>query len=151
MKKRFFSLFLSCVLIFSLFGMFVYANEVELNNEIILLENGDYIEVETIWSQARISRTATKSYTYRNSEGSAMWEAVLTAGFTYDGTTSSCTSASCNVTVYNSSYSMVTKHAYRSGNTAYASVTMSYTTAGVTTSQSTYKITLSCDENGNLS
>lgn len=128
----------------------VSANSVTRYEETIILENGDYIKVILTESLARSSKTGSKSYTYY-SEGTARWKGVLTADFTYDGTDCSSTSASCSVTVYDTSYSVANKYTYRSENTATASITMNFTAAGVTKTLGTFKIPLSCDENGNLS
>lgn len=152
MIKKYASMVLSVILLLSALSFRVCAVSNEaVATEVIPLEDGGYLEVTIVQSMARSTKSGNKYYTYKDSAGAIKWQAILSATFSYDGTTSSCTSSACSVSVYDSSWSLASKYAYRSGNTAYASVTMSYTTAGVETSRSTYKLSLSCDENGNLS
>lgn len=148
--KRFFSYLIIGMLIFTMFPVNSAAAE---NSKVTYLENGCYI-VETLTEfTARSARetTGTKARTYYNSDGTALWKAVLTGTFTYDGTSATCTSASVSVTVYDSGWYTISKSASKSGNTASATVTMGYKTLGVTTDKVTTNLTLSCDKDGNLS
>ena len=121
--------------------------------ETIRLENGDYIEltVQTLPVRAAMNRSGTKSCSYRNSDGTLAWKAILHGSFTYNGSTSSCTSASCTVSVYNDDWSLVSKSAVKNGNAAEATVVMGYKVLGVAAEKITRQLTLSCDKNGNLS
>lgn len=121
--------------------------------EIIILEDGSYIEIVTTenFTRSSGSKTGNKSYTYWDNDGNAMWKAVLTASFTYTGSSSTCTNASCSVTIYDSSWYQVSKSTSYSGNTATTQLTMGHKVLGVTVSKPSYTITLSCDANGNLS
>lgn len=76
---------------------------------------------------------------------------TLNGTYTYDGATSSCTAATCSVAVYDDGWNLDTKYAYRSGDTAYASVTMCHMVLGVMVEKSTCKLTHTCDKNGNFS
>lgn len=121
--------------------------------EIIPLEDGAYIEV-TIESVATIASgtvTKNKNYTYYTSDGSVEWKITLTGTFIYNGTTSTCTASSCSVTIYNSNWYAVSKSTTKSGNTAYATVTMGLRYLGITVTKQTYNITLTCDKDGNVS
>ena len=99
----------------------------------------------------RGTKTGSKTYSDYDSSGNLRWSAKLTGSFTYNGTVSTCTNASCTVTISNSAYYVISRSAYASGNTAYADVTIGCRVLGVTISSESYSITLTCDANGNLS
>ncbi len=148
--KRILSFLIAGLLLFSLFPVSTMAAE---NSRITYLENGDYI-VETlteIGGRSAWKRTGSRTKTYCNSDGTAVWEAVLTGTFTYDGTSATCTSADISVTVYASNWYIVSKSASKSGNTATGTVTMGCRILGITTDKVTANLTLRCDKDGNLS
>lgn len=147
--KRTATFVLIIVCIISMFPAVAYADNPET---VIMLENGDYITVTKQESPARASgtKTGSRTQTYVTSDGTTAWQAVLTATFSYNGATSSCTSSNCSVNVYSSSWYLVSKSATKSGNTATATFTMGYRVLGVTASKPTYQLSLSCDKNGNL-
>lgn len=97
------------------------------------------------------SITGYRTYQKKDSSGTLEWKATLTATFTYTGTTSSCTGASCAVTIYKSNWYVVSNITTRSANTATTHLTMGYKVLGTTLYTRSYTITLSCDANGNLS
>lgn len=147
--KRIISFCLLTAMVLS-FVIPAYAGGVMVHEETIILENGDYIEIVVTESLGRSTKSGSKSYTYYSS-GSAKWKGVLNAYYTYDGSSSSCTSASCSVAIYDSAYSVANKYTVRSGNMGTASITMNRTVNGSIHNDGTYKISLSCDKNGNLS
>lgn len=117
-------------------------------------EDGSTLEIITSWkptAQDRGTKTGTKVYNKRDASGALEWKAMLTASFTYTGTSATCTSASCSVSIYNSSWYTVSNSTVRSGNTAIAYLKMGYSILGSTPITYSYTITLSCDANGNLS
>ncbi len=118
-----------------------------------VFEDGSYLTDELIVVQYRVNNTksGTRIRNYYTSDGTLEWKAVLSGTFTYTGTTSTCTSSSCNVTIYNSDWYTVSKSASKSGNTATASVTMGKKLLGVTVATIPVSLTLTCDNNGNLS
>lgn len=79
------------------------------------------------------------------------WKITLTGSFTYTGTGSTCTASSCNVTIYNSVWSVASKSATKSGNTAYCSARMVKKYLGATILEKPCNFTLTCDKNGNVS
>ena len=121
--------------------------------ETIRLENGDYIEVtvRALPVRAAETKSGAKNYSYYYADDTLAWQAVLSATFTYNGTSSSCTSASCSVSVYDNDWYVVSKSAVKDGDTAVAKFMMEYKSLGVTMSKDTYRLTLSCDKNGNVS
>ena len=138
-------LMLSCVPIFG--------NAAERGQEIIQFEDGSYIitEVITRGTRASGSTSGNKTSTYYNKSGVAQWKAVLNGAFTYNGSSATCTSASCSVTIYNSEWYTVSKSASKSGSTAYGSVTMGTVALGTVEDQVSANLNIKCDKNGNLS
>lgn len=149
MKYRLLSICLICVILVCVLPLQSSAVE---NTYIITYEDGSHIEISITESSMRASnvQSGQKIHRYYDSSGNLDWEAVLTASFTYNGTTSSCTSASCTLTIYDSAWYQVSKSTTRSGNTATTVLTMGQKVLGVTISKPSYTITLSCDANGNL-
>ena len=88
---------------------------------------------------------------FNSTEGVPQWKITLTGSFTYTGTGSTCTASNCNVTIYNSIWSVASKSATRSGNTAYGSARMVKKYLGAITFDKTYNLSLTCDKNGNVS
>lgn len=117
------------------------------------LENGDYIITELnhplySWQTMANSYTkpGSKTSTYYNSSGTAIWSVTVNGTFTYTyGVSATAASATASVNIYNSNASYVSKSAYTSGNTATATGTVKYN--GLSTSKS---VSVSCDKYGNL-
>lgn len=150
--KQILSLVLSIVLLFSMAGT-VFATENSNTTEIVYLEDGSYLVIETIQSMARSNDTTSgfKRITGVDTDGVTRWRAILTGSFTYDGTTATCTDSSVTTYVYASNWYEVSKTAGKSGNTATGSVTMGRTVLGITVAKETYNMTLTCSANGTLS
>lgn len=146
--KRLFSLILTICLIASLP---IYSSPAE--EEVIYFDDGSYIviTVESISTRASGTKSGSKTLKYTGSDGELEWKAVLSGTFTYNGTSATCTSSSCNVTIYASNWYEVSKTVTKSGNTASASVTMGRKVLGITVEKETYPLSLSCDKDGNLS
>lgn len=153
MKYRIFSLLLVCILSFSVIPFPSFATEVTVSEEIITLKDGSYIEITLteIGSRASGTTTGQKSYNYKSSNGTFLWQAVLSGSFTYNGTSATCTSASCTVTTYDDSWYEDSNTTTRSGNKATTELTMGHTFLFITISKDSCTITLSCDKDGKLS
>lgn len=149
MKIRFFSLLLIVVLLICMVPINAYATQ----NEVVTYEDGSYLIVTTeeVSVRSTNTRVANRHLTYYNSSDEVLWKATLSASFTYNGTTSTCTSANCSVTVNDSAWYVVSKSASYSGNTATANLTMGKKFLGITIDKPEYTITLTCDKDGNLS
>ena len=91
-----------------------------------VLENGDYIRTYITYDETN-DRSATKSGSktaeYFNSNNEVMWSITVYGTFTYNGTTSSCTSASRSAAAYGSDWSIKSSSASKSGNCATATAT----------------------------
>lgn len=124
--------------------------------DIIYFDDGSYavitMEIENSLARTTNSISGSKSYHYYSSSGILAWVLNIQATFSYDGTNrAQCKDAKATVTVYNSNYTVVTKYATFSGNTATATATIKRTTLGVTASEKDYSVTVTCDKDGNLS
>ena len=152
MIKRLFSCLLVLVLAF-VFPINAMAASVPSAQEVIYFEDGSYITVTLSETQARASGTKSGSKTYRSytSDGTEEWRAVLSGTFTYTGSSATCTASSCNVTISNTAWYVVSKTATKSGNTAKASITMGRKLLGITIEKKSAELSLSCSANGTLS
>lgn len=150
MLKRIFSFLLVFILLLPVQALAVSEAEAA---SIIYFEDGSYITItiNEFESRASGSKTGQKTYAYTSNSGTVCWESTLTGTFTYTGTSSVCTSSSCDVTIYESAFYVVSKTASTSGNAAIATLTMGRKVLGITVSKNTYNMSLSCDINGNLS
>lgn len=149
--KRFISYLLLAVLLVNALPVIGMAKESA--EGIIYYDDGSYmtIEIVTDGSRASGSVTGNKRYTYYDESSVTQWQAILTGKFTYTGSSSTCTSSSVNVSIYDSTWYVSSKYASKSGNAAAASVTMAKTLEGTTITKVPVSLTLTCDANGNLS
>ncbi len=137
-----------------------YAKTLETDNldspfiqNIYQLKNGDFLiekRPETVFIH-RGTVSGSKQYEYVNSDGIVRWTATLTGTFTYNGSTATCTAASCETSVQQGNWHETYNHAYPSGNTAQADITMVRKVLFITVQTETAHLVLTCDANGNLS
>ena len=98
----------------------------EINIE--YLDNGDYIETiitddtanSGISLYATNTITKTKTKYYKNSSDTVLWSVAIKATFSYNGSTSTCTSCSHSTTSPGASWYIKTSSHSKSGNTATA-------------------------------
>lgn len=119
----------------------------------IYFKDGSYyiVWIESNGVKATGTKTGSKNYTYYSNSGTALWNAKLTGAFTYSGSNAVCTASSCDITVWDSNWNVISKSTSKSGNEALGTATMSRKVLGVTIEQKTANLSLSCDANGNLS
>ena len=152
--RRLFSIALLVALLITLLPTNTYAAvDTEADEGIIYLDDGSYITIELTWTNSRASgtKTGSKTYTYKSSAGEELWRAVLRGTFTYTGNSASCTVASCDVTISNTNWYVVSKSATKSGNAAVGELTMGRKFLGITVDKESISIRITCDANGNLS
>lgn len=151
--KRCISLFLLAVLMLSTISVNCFASEIAEEYVVERFEDGSYITERMVICRPRASGTKTgaKDRVYYNGNGAAEWKVTVSGTFTYTGTSATCTSASCSVTIYNSDWYTISKTSSKSGNTANASATMGEKLLGVKVDEVTSSVALKCDANGNLS
>lgn len=151
MKHRVISLVLVFVIIISLLTLECFATDTS-KTEIEYLEDGSYIITTTqeVYVRATNTKVGTRTKSQYDSDNVLDWQVILRGEFTYTGTSSTCTSSTISVNIYDSAYSKVSSSSSKSGNTANGSATISRKVLGVTVATNTYPLSLSCDKNGNL-
>ena len=92
------------------------------------------------------TKTGSKKASYKSKSGDVLWYVKVTGKFTYNGSTSKCTSASATAASNSSSWKITDKSSSRSGNEAKASATAQR--KGVDYHRT---VTLSCSKTGKLS
>lgn len=120
--------------------------------EAIYFEDGSSITIELIVQDVRASYTkrATKTFTFRNADNIVQWSAELIGSFRFDGTTSTCASSICNVSIKDSGWYIISKSATESDNIAKATLKMGYKPLNVTTDTKSIDMQITCDANGNI-
>ena len=100
--------------------------------------------------QGRGLETYDKEYYYIDSNNNTLWKATLTATFTYNGVTATCTAVSCSTTIYNSNWHENSVNTYPSGAAAIADVSMVRKFLFITIETVNINITMLCDKDGNV-
>ena len=151
--KRFIPMFLLTVFLISAFPIAGFASEHTTECVVTMFEDGSYMTESIISNPMRASGTksASKNKTYYDSQGNAKWMATVSGTFAYTGSTSTCSSASCSVTIYDADWYTISKSATKSGNTAIANVTIGEKLLGVKVNEVSTSVSLKWDSNGNLS
>lgn len=148
--KRVICVFLVALMVVAVLPVGAFAAETE---EITYFSDGSYVirSIDRSFGLERSRKSGSSVYRYYGNNGDLEWTATLSATFTYDGSSATCTSSSCSVSVSNSAWYVISKSSDESGNTATGTVTMGYKTLGITTNKKTIDLILSCDADGNLS
>lgn len=157
--KKTLVIFLSLFLLISCFIPTQAVNNSEKSDENTVIEyfcDGSYITTTIIESTNSINRststkTGTKTITYSDANGDTLWEAFLHGTFTYNGTTSSCTSTNITYSVYDSDWKITSATSTKSGNKAIGNITAKRYFIGIPTATIDKSATLTCSANGTLS
>ena len=138
----------------------VQATDTEYYSNIEMLTNGYYYETtiedeETqIASKTRATTqyvTKTKTTKLKNNNGDVLWSVSIKATFSYDGTTSKCTSCTPSAEAYASSWSVKSVTSSKSGNSATATAVASHTLISGITQDTTKSVTIQCSATGVVS
>lgn len=162
--KKFITLFLTMVFTFATLlstGITAKAaSTVPTQTEIVLLEDGEYLETTIIYTPTNSSNisissttksvTKTKTTYYKNKNGDILWSVSITATFTYDGNTSKCISCSHSTTCPSSTWTIKSVSSSRTGNSATATAIATHTFNNISENY-TKSVTISCDKNGIVS
>jgi hypothetical protein len=141
-----------CVLFVSNASIAAYDDTTqETTTTYVYLDNGDYIETTIIsnTSPSRSSINATKTSVCKNSSDEPLWSVSITATFTYNGTSSSCTYASGSSETF-SNWQVTAPTVRVSGASATSSATGRIYLLGFLISEKTLFVTLSCSPTGVL-
>lgn len=152
MKKTLAFTLLLTLLCCSVFCFSISATTVT-ETSIEMLDNGDYIETIITYYDTN-TRAATKSGSktsnYKNSDGDTLWSVTVNGTFTYNGTTSSCTSVSRSASAYADGWSIKSSSCSKSGNCATATATATQRIL-IATKDYTMTVNLYCSPYGILS
>lgn len=153
MKKLITSILLAVLLLGCLPTNTLAVSAQTQKENVIWFDDGSYITITLTETGSRASgtKTGTKTYNYSASNGDVAWKVVLTGTFTYTGSSATCTASSCNVTIYNSAWYVVSKTASKSGNKALADLTMGRKLLGIMVSKKSLSMQITCSANGTLS
>lgn len=119
------------------------------------LENGYYLEtiITNYCTQAKSSiKSGTKTATYRDTNGKALWSITVNGKFTYNGKSATCTSSTYSKANYSTSWKLSNAKASKNGATASASITAKlYHQNGSILKTIDKTVKLTCSPNGSLS
>lgn len=121
--------------------------------EIVYFEDGSYIvfTVEEYSTRAANTKSGIRNGKLYDPNGGAVATLTVHGTFRYDGTTVTCTASTYTHQIHNSSWSLSSGSASKSGNTATAKGIFARKVLGITVDSKTLTVSLSCDKNGNLS
>ena len=155
--KKYLSLIMAIAIVFFLSA----SNTVQASGDNVLnrtyttieyLDNGDYIETTLVVSNStKGTITGAKTATYKDSSNEILWEVSVTGTFSYNGTSSTCVSASGDSHSYSSNWTVSSPTVSKSGNTATSTATGKKRLFGIVIQTQTLSVTLSCSKNGVLS
>ncbi len=126
------------------------ASDEIISSETIQLNNGcKLITILYKRNQTRSSVSSYKETRFLDSDDTLLWKVVLEATFTYNGYTSSCTSASSYSRVYEGNWSERDNNTFASGNAAVANVTMVRKILFIVVETQVANLVITCDKDGN--
>ena len=137
------------ILIFSFCNAYSFAFSEEVL-DIHYYSDGSYGVTLLKTSNSKGITTGTKGYKHYDSNDNLVWEASITASFTYNGTTATCIDVSKSITVYDSSWKCKTADCSKDGETAMGSFTMKRHRFLKPSQNQSCSFTLTCDKNGNI-
>lgn len=128
-------------------------NALEENYNTTYYENGYYYEISisVTNSVARSAKEGSKTIYCKNSAGKTLWSLTVKGTFTYNGSTSSCTSASASTSITDATWKITNKSSSKSGNTAKATATAICYLNGNPINSATKTVSLKCSASGKLS
>lgn len=163
MKQFISTLIITAFITFLLGGINTNASTIARNSQLYMdeLDNGDYFETiimdvpsdNPLISTLSTSKTITKTKTtyYKNSKGTILWSVSIKATFTYNGTTSKCTSCSHSTTAPSPSWAIKKSSSSKSKNSATANATAVRTATNGDTNTVSKSVTIKCSPNGTVS
>jgi len=166
--KRFISAIIAILCLVSFTDVYASAKSIQpqLDNSVIQTDckyigDGLYIYTELneyslsadIPSTLSLSSTknATLTSTITDSSGTVLVKYVLSASFSYNGSTALCTSSTYSTNVYASGWSFANTSSAKSGNVAYGSFTAVNKVMLITVQTINRNLSISCDKDGNIS
>ena len=153
MKKRIIALLLTTVLTIICMPITVSAEgSTTVSTTTVYYADGSYgvitvTEVETI---DKATKSGSKQYDHYDATNNKVWTYTITGVYSYNGSTSSCTSVSDSYNIINSNWHVDSHSCWKSGNTAYGTITVKHKVLGVTINTVTQSLSLSCSANESI-
>ena len=116
-------------------------------------DDGSYLVTRISNIDSRmLTKVSTKTREYYSADDVIQWKISVMGEFLYDGNTCTCTYASGTTTIYATGFwGKNSDSASYSGNSATYTVVFDRKFMGITTNTVTQVLTITCDENGNIS
>lgn len=142
------NLILAILILLLLFSAGISAQAAEPEKtEPITYEETIRIDNKILSSGSKTSHiTGSKTRAYKDAKGNILWSVTVTASFSYDGSTSKCTSASASASVMNTNWKIISKSSSRNGNEGKATAIAEYRDSNRTTRT----VTIKCSKTGAL-
>ena len=129
-----------------------------ISSDIKTLEDGSYFRI-TISENTNssvlssiLTKTGSKSFTFYAPDGSTVWQFTLNGTFRFEpGVSSSCSSSSYSISIYDSSWENTSASSSASGNQATGDAVFEKRALFLPIQTENVFVTLSCDPYGNLS
>lgn len=153
MKKAIAFTLLLTILCCTVFCFSAGATEENKVTTITKLDNGDYIETIITYfdtNERAATRSGSKTSNYKDGSGTIMWSVTVYGSYTYNGTTSSCTSVSHSTSSPGTGWSIKSSSSHKSGNCATATATATLK-KGIASQDFTNTVNLYCSPYGILS
>ena len=130
-----------------------FANdEIVTDRYVEYFDDGSYIVTEltesTITTFAAKTVSKSKASHYYESDNSKAWTVILSATFSYTGSSATCTKATTSSTIYNSSWKVKSAVASKSGNKATGTFTVKKYVLGVPLKSIDRTLTITCSNTG---
>lgn len=153
--KKVLSLCIALTLTLALISFNVSALTDQSDATVIRFDDGSCLEISTIEEitaeRATNTKSGQKSAIFRDSNGVEQWRATLTATFTYNGSSATCTNASITSSVSDGNWKFTKKTTTKNGNKATGDFTVKRYVLGIPTKTVEQAITLTCSATGTLS
>ena len=163
-NEKILAIIMSVILCIGLMGLNISAVSDETISKTLISETVEYSEdgssitISVYEDSAPMTRATTysksgsKTYTARNSDGDIQWKFTVQGVFSVtEGSSSSCTSSKYSSEIVDDAWSLKTASASKSGNKAIGDATYQRKVLFITTSTENPHIELKCDTYGNLS
>ena len=107
--------------------------------------------VSPMASNTAKEKTGYKTTSCKNANGTVLWSVKVTANFSYNGTTATCTSSSVSTTINNSAWKISNKYSTRCANYGTATATGQEYINNKLVKSVTKTVKLTCSPTGTLS
>jgi hypothetical protein len=129
--------------------------------DVVYLNDGSRIVTEISVEPSRVltlatasatsTKTGSKTVSYENSSGTLLWYVKVTGTFSYDGSTSSCTSSTVTASAPDSNWVIAGQSASKSGSQATGTATAKLYKGSTVVQTVSKTVILSCSKTGALS